>query len=54
MTDSKEIRRGSFRETILLPLWDRSIETVKPKPLLVGNKAVEIINDISYNFGLIS
>jgi O-methyltransferase involved in polyketide biosynthesis len=54
MTDSKEIKLGSVQETMLLPLWGRAIETLKPKPLLVDNKAVEIINSIPYDFSTIS
>lgn len=54
MTNSNEINLGSVQETMLLPLWGRAVETMKSKPLLVDNKAVEIINSIPYNFSTIS
>ena len=52
--DSNKIQLGSIQETLLLPLWGRAIETQKQKPLLVDNKAVSIINDIPYDFSIIS
>ena len=54
MTYSHEINLGSVQETMLLPLWGRAVETLKPKPLLVDNKAVEIINSIQYDFSTIA
>ena len=54
MVDSNEIKLGSVQETLLLPLWGRAIETQKQKPLLVDNKAVSIINNIPYDFTIIS
>jgi O-methyltransferase involved in polyketide biosynthesis len=52
--DSDKIQLGSIQETLLLPLWGRAIETQKKKPLLVDNKAVSIINNIAYDFSVIS
>lgn len=54
MENSIEINLGSVQKTLLLPLWGRAIETQKPKPLLVDNKAVSIINSIPYDFTLIA
>jgi len=54
LTKSNEINLGSVQETMLLPLWGRAVETLKPKPLLVDKKAVEIINSIPYDFSTIS
>lgn len=54
MTKTKEINLGSVQETMLLPLWGRAVETLKPNPLLVDNKAVEIINSIQYDFSTIA
>ena len=54
MKESDEIKLGSVQETLLLPLWGRAIETLKPKPLLVDNKAVEIINSLPYDFTTIA
>ena len=51
---SIEIKLGSVQKTLLLPLWGRAIETQKPKPLLVDNKAVSIINSIPYDFTVIA
>ena len=54
MESSNEIQLGSVQKTLLLPLWGRAIETQKPKPLLIDNKAVSIIHSIPYDFTLIS
>ncbi len=54
MTNTKEINLGSVQETMLLPLWGRAVETLKPNPLLVDKKAVEIINSIHYDFSTIA
>jgi O-methyltransferase involved in polyketide biosynthesis len=54
MTNSQEINLGSVQETMLLPLWGRSVETQKQKPLLLDNKAVSIINSIPYDFTIIA
>lgn len=54
MTNSNEIKLGSVQETMLLPLWGRSVETQKQKPLLIDNKAVSIINSLPYDFTTIS
>lgn len=54
MKKSNEINLGSVQETMLLPLWGRAVETLKPKPLLVDKKAVEIIKSIPYDFSTIS
>jgi O-methyltransferase involved in polyketide biosynthesis len=54
MENSDEINLGSIQKTLLLPLWGRAIETQKPKPLLIDNKAVSIINSIPYDFTVIA
>ena len=54
MVHSSEIKLGNVQETMLLPVWGRAIETQKPKPLLVDNKAVSIINSIPYDFTVIA
>ena len=54
MQDSDKIKLGSVQETLLLPLWGRAMETQKPKPLLSDPKAVSIINNILYDFTVIS
>jgi O-methyltransferase involved in polyketide biosynthesis len=54
MNVKRKIELGSVQETLLLPLWGRAIETQKKNPILIDNKAVSIINNISYDFTLIS
>lgn len=54
MINPDEINLGSVQETMLLPLWGRAVETLKPRPLLTDNKAVEIINSIHYDFSTIA
>ena len=54
MKDSDELNLGYVQETLLLPLWGRAIETLKKKPLLIDNTAVSIINNIPYDFTVIS
>ena len=54
MKDSVELNLGYVQETLLLPLWGRAIETLKKKPLLIDNTAVSIINNIPYDFTVIS
>lgn len=48
------IDKGTVQETLLLPLWGRAYETQKNKPRLVDNKAVEILNEIDYDFSTIA
>jgi O-methyltransferase involved in polyketide biosynthesis len=54
MRESDKIQLGSIQETLLLPLWGRAIETQKQEPLLIDKKAVSIINNIPYDFSVIS
>jgi O-methyltransferase involved in polyketide biosynthesis len=50
MENPKTINLGSVQETLLLPLWGRAVETQKKNPRLIDQKAVSIINDLSYDF----
>lgn len=54
MKDIDELELGSVQETLLLPLWGRAIESKKKKPLLKDDKAISIINNIPYDFDMIS
>jgi len=54
MNYQNEINLGSVQETMLLPLWGRAVETLKPGPLLIDNKAVEIISTLQYDFSTIA
>ena len=50
MTQKIRIKIGTVEETLLLPLWGRAHETQKSNPRLVDQSAVEIINQIDYDF----
>lgn len=50
MTQKIRIKTGTVEETLLLPLWGRAHETQKSNPRLVDKNAVEIINQIDYDF----
>jgi O-methyltransferase involved in polyketide biosynthesis len=50
MIASNNIELGNIQETLLLPLWGRAMETQRPEPKLIDNKAVSIINSIPYDF----
>jgi len=50
MEKANKAELGSVQETLLLIVWGRAVETQKEKPLLIDNKAVEIMNSISYDF----
>ena len=54
MENLNDIKLGSVQKTLLLPLWGRAVETQKQKPLLIDNTAVSIINNIPYDFKIIS
>jgi len=53
MEKANKIELGNVQETLLYPLWERATETQKKKPLLIDDKAVEIMNSIPYDFTLI-
>ena len=38
------------KETLLIPLYGKAKEYEKKKPILIDKKAVEIVNQIDYNF----
>lgn len=38
------------KETLLVPLFGKAIENKKKEPILIDKKAVEIINQINYDF----
>lgn len=46
------IQLDGTKETLLLPLWGRAFETRKNNPFFVDKKAVEIIENIEYDFSL--
>jgi O-methyltransferase involved in polyketide biosynthesis len=54
MTDKINVKLSNIQETLLLPLWGRAIETKKERPKLIDPKAVEIIENIDYDFSRIA
>lgn len=48
------IELGEVQKTLLLPLWGRAIETKKKKPFLVDKIAVQIVDEINYDFSVIA
>lgn len=38
------------KETLLVPLYSKAIESRREKPILIDKKAVEIVNEINYDF----
>jgi O-methyltransferase involved in polyketide biosynthesis len=49
MIEINETTLTGVQETLLLPLWGRAKETKKKKPLLIDEKAVAIVDSISYD-----
>ena len=50
--NNKEINLGAVQKTLLLPLWSRAFETQKNKSLLVDKTAVNIIQNMEYDFSI--
>ncbi|MGE5681226.1 MAG: class I SAM-dependent methyltransferase [Bacillota bacterium] len=48
------VELGEVQTTLLLPLWGRAIETKKPKPRLIDQTAVRIIDQVDYDFTLMA
>jgi O-methyltransferase involved in polyketide biosynthesis len=53
MKEKGDFTLTGIQGTLLVPLWGRAFETKKKKPLLVDEKAVEIINSITYDLSKI-
>jgi O-methyltransferase involved in polyketide biosynthesis len=47
---SSKINLGEIQETLFIPLYARAVESQKKNPLIQDNKAIEIINQVPYNF----
>ena len=54
MREKTQINLGDIQKTLLLPLWGRAVETRKENPLLIDEKAVEIINELDWDFSAIT
>ncbi|MGZ7118543.1 MAG: hypothetical protein ACXVH2_02455 [Methanobacterium sp.] len=37
-------------ETLLIPLWARAVEAKQPHPIIIDEKAIEIMEQIDYDF----
>lgn len=53
MKEKDNFTLTGIQGTLLVPLWGRAYETKMKKPLLVDDKAVEIISSIAYDFSKI-
>ncbi|MCT4509618.1 MAG: class I SAM-dependent methyltransferase [Tepidibacter sp.] len=51
--EKKKVELGKSQETMILPLWGRFLESKKTDPLIYDSKAIEIINNIDYDFSKI-
>jgi O-methyltransferase involved in polyketide biosynthesis len=54
MIKADKITLSGVQETLLLPLWGRAKETKKKKPLLIDEKAVEIVDSLSCDIAMFS
>jgi O-methyltransferase involved in polyketide biosynthesis len=50
MASQVNINLGNVQKTLFLPLWGRAVETRKAKPWLVDETAVQIIDQMGYDF----
>jgi len=48
--EKKKVELGKLQETMVLPLWGRFLESKKNDPLVYDSKAIEIINNMDYDF----
>lgn len=54
MKEKVAVQLDKVQETLLLPLWGRAVEARRPNPLLIDEKASEIIENINYDFSVIT
>ena len=54
MAHNIKVQLGTVQETLVLPLWGRAVESVKAQPKLVDTKAMEIVQQLDYDFSLIT
>jgi O-methyltransferase involved in polyketide biosynthesis len=50
MENKIKIALGQIQKTLFMPVWARAVETKKQKPILTDNVAVQIINNIDFDF----
>jgi O-methyltransferase involved in polyketide biosynthesis len=53
MMEKIAVDLGNVQKTLLLPLWGRAMETRKSSPLLVDETAVNIMNQVDFDFAKI-
>jgi O-methyltransferase involved in polyketide biosynthesis len=51
--DKIQIKLDGVQETLVLPLWGRAIESIKPNPIIEDHKALEFIKKIDYDWNKI-
>lgn len=49
-TPKEKISLNEEAETLLITLYSKAVETRRPDPILVDNKALEIVNQVDYDF----
>jgi O-methyltransferase involved in polyketide biosynthesis len=49
--EKQKIRLTEEKETLLIPLYSKALESQRPHPILVDRKAEEILQGIEYDFG---
>jgi hypothetical protein len=50
MDGKRRVELGAVQETLLIPLYARAKETLRAQPLLVDDKAPELVRSIDYDF----
>jgi O-methyltransferase involved in polyketide biosynthesis len=50
MDGKRRVELGAVQETLLIPLYARAKETLRAQPLLVDDKALELVRSIDYDF----
>ena len=51
--DKIQIKLDGVQETLVLPLWGRALESIKPNPIIEDHKALEFIKKIDYDWNKI-
>jgi O-methyltransferase involved in polyketide biosynthesis len=50
MTEKIDLNLGNVQKTLFLPLWGRAVESRRKKPRLVDQAAVEILEQVNFDF----
>ena len=54
MSGKIKVDLSPLQQTLFLPLWARAMETQKETPLLIDNKAAEIIESVNFDFSTLN